>query len=597
MIPILFDKSEKSFSSNGLGGLPDCISCVVTEERNGMYELEMQYPMSGIHFSDIAVDCFVLAKPNITKRAQPFRIYKITRPIGGIVTVNAEHISYQANHIPVMPFTASNAAEATSKIISKSAYECPFNITTSLPTTAEMAITEPRSMRTLLFGSEGSFLDVYGGEFDYDFYDITIKKSRGSDNGATLEYGKNITDIKQDENISETITGICPYATRSSGTSGGETETETLTLPEKYIEKAQGFAYKRIIPVDLSDKMPEDDWSVNRLRAEAEKYCSAHKIGTPTVSIDVSFVALGDTEEYSELKNLERVSLCDYVTVKFPMLGIDAKAKVEKTVFNTLLEKYESITVGSISRTISDTISAQEIEQENVVKLSRLESELKRQAAMITGNAGDSYVILYPRYNTKELLVMDTNNPNTATNVWRFNKNGMAHGTNYQMTDANVAITMDGHIAGQMIMANSIEGAALKANAITADKIAAGAITADKLEASVLSAPVITSGSIGGWTITNIGISSERLFGSLKITAYMQMPQDEGAYVYMINHNQIVVYGVNTNGDIHTGGKIIAGGNISTHSDLIVAGEARLSTLSLGGYEIYLDSSGVVKWR
>ncbi len=595
MIPILYNGTETEFDNNGLGGLPDVIKCVVTEERNGAYELEMEYPMAGLHFDDIAVDRLILAKPNITDRAQPFRIYKITRPIDGVVSIYAEHVSYQTVHIPILPFTAKSASEAATQIKENAACDCPFNLIAALTTKADMALFEPKSMRTVLFGSDGSFLDTYGGEFQYDFYDISIKTARGNDNGVTLEYGKNIVDLKQDESIAETITGICPFATRRSGTSAGDVDSEALTLPEGYIETvSSAYAYKRIIPVDLSEELPEDGFNTRNLRKAAKAYCEEHNIGIPDVSIEVDFVALGDTEEYSELKSLEKVSLCDYVTIKFEKLGISTKAKVSKTVFDSLREKYESITIGNITRTISDTISAQQVEQQNSVNLSQLESELKRQAAMITGNAGDSYVVLNPRYNPQEILIMDAPNPSQASNVWRFNKSGLAHGTNYALTDANVAITMDGHIAGEMISAGSINGSSIKA----------GTITADRLDADVLSAPTITSGSVGGWTIQGNGLFAERVLDGKRVQAYLQMPTASSDCVYLVNHFEPGASDGYIKFGVYTDGRIFTAGDITAHGDLTVSGKATLygkvavnDGLKINGYDVIFGSDGNLKWH
>ena len=567
MIPILYDKNETSFTSNGLGGLPDSVSCVVTRE-SVFYELTMKYPMKGLHFDLIAYDRIILAKPDAVKSPQPFRIYNISRPIGGIVTISAEHISYQTNHIPVVPFSNRTAAGTMEAIKENAVAECPFNLLTDISSETPFSSSAPKSMRQMLIGDDESFVSTYGGEIDFDMYDISVKSSQGSDNGVKISYGKNLVDLKQEENIANTITGICPFAKHKNG----ETET-TLMLQtgSKCVLTNHNFSYPRILTVDLSSEMTEDDWAGditaqrNALKTHAENYIETHKIGVPEVSITVDFVNLGDSSEFAHLKNICRLRIYDSVTVQFSTLGVNSKAQVSKTEYDVLREKYNKITLGELKKTISDTIVAQSIEQAQNVDTSRLAAELKRQAEMITGNNG-GYVMLFPRYNPSQLLIMDTDDINTATNVWRFNKAGLCHGTSYDMKDANIALTMDGHIAGERITAGSVDASALKAdsitsreiksaaitadelaaNAITSDKIKAGAITADKLAAGAITADKIDTDELkmkkllsagetvnltvtdeGGLTVTSIGNSQMQLLGWGDVSA-LRMPNAKG---------------------------------------------------------------------
>ena len=425
----------------------------------------------------------------------------------------------------------------------------------------------------MLIGDDESFVSTYGGEIDFDMYDISVKSSQGSDNGVKISYGKNLVDLKQEENIANTITGICPYAKHKDG----ETET-TLMLQtgSECVLTNHNFSYPRILTVDLSSEMTEDDWAGditaqrNALKTHAENYIETHKIGVPEVSITVDFVNLGDSEEYSHLKNLSRLRIYDRATVEFSALGVNSKAQVSKTEYDVLREKYNKIALGELKKTISDTIVAQSIEQSQNVDTSRLTAELKRQAEMITGNNG-GYVMLYPRYNPSQLLIMDTDDINSATNVWRFNKAGLCHGTSYDMKDANVALTMDGHIAGERITAGSVDASALKAdsitsreiksaaitadelaaNAITSDKIKAGAITADKLAADILESPNFTTGTVGGWNIAESSLYAEKTLSGTKVTAYIQMPNDDGSYIYMVNRGDKVWFSVDTYGRLY----------------------------------------------
>ena len=164
----LFDSTATNFLSNGLGNLPDASKCEVVEERNGSYELEMEYHISGRRYSELELRRIIVAKPNPYAEAQPFRIYNISKPLNGLVTVKAEHISYDMSGYPVRPFTASDAATALSSLKTNAIVDCPFELSTSWECDGQMTVQKPDSMRSLLGGSSGSILDVYGGKYEFD---------------------------------------------------------------------------------------------------------------------------------------------------------------------------------------------------------------------------------------------------------------------------------------------------------------------------------------------------------------------------------------------------------------------------------------------
>lgn len=370
MIPILYAATEKEFKSQGLGALVDAITCKVTEERNGSYELSMTYPLSGQHFKDLELSRIIKAVPSYKTDPEPFRIYAISKPLNGIVKVSAEHISYQLSHIPVTPFTASNVVEAMDNLKKYSAEDNPFTFWTSKETQAKMAFTVPTSCRALLGGVEESILDTYKGEYEFTGYTVKLHQNRGSNKGVTLRYGKNLTDLKQEESIANTITGICPFWKSE------ETE-EVVTLPEVsvYSKYANNFPYKRTAVHDFSASFEEKP-TVEQLRAKAENYITQSGVGVPNVSLTVSFVVLSQFEEYKNIAALESVNLCDTVNVIFENLGINTTAKVVKTVYDVLLDKYDSITVGSTQNSLTKKLT--EIDQAAQDEIGKETSARKR---------------------------------------------------------------------------------------------------------------------------------------------------------------------------------------------------------------------------
>lgn len=373
MNPILYGATEKAFKTQGLGVLSEAISCKVTEERNGSYELEMVYPQSGKRFKELLLSRIIKAVPAYRKDPEPFRIYYISKPFNGKVTVKAEHISYQLSYIPVKPFTASNVVEAMEYLKKNSAEDNPFTFWTSKETKAKMSFDVPTSCRALLGGTSGSILDTYLGEYEFNGYTVKLHDHRGVDKGVTIRYGKNLTDVKQEESIASTITGICPYWK-------SEETGEVVTLPETTIssDKANNFPYKRTVPHDFTASFKEKPTEA-QLREKAQAYVRQTGFGVPDVSIDVSFVMLSQFEGYKDIALLEAVNLCDTVSVYFEPLEISAKAKVIKTVYNVLNDTYNSITLGNAKNSLTKVI--EDIKQDTDDKITEETSARKKAIA------------------------------------------------------------------------------------------------------------------------------------------------------------------------------------------------------------------------
>lgn len=454
MKPILFTENSTDFTTNGIGRLSDAISCVVREERNGQYELEMVYPESGAHFSEIAIRGIIVAKPSANSSVQPFRIYKISRPINGKVTIEAQHISYDLTKNVTMPFSVTASASACNQTLqnlkSHAVETCPFNFTTDVTTVASYIQTVPGSIRSRLGGVAGSVLDQFGGEYEWDGYTVKLYRDRGTTRDITLRYGKNITDLEQEENIANTVTGVVPYWTNMDG-------DQIITLPEKVVRSSHASEYSSFltVPLDLSSEWDEAP-TVEALRAAATVYVNKQGFGVPKVSTTVSFVNLADTEEYKDLIPLQNVSLCDTITVQFEKLGIDTTAKIVKTVYNVLKEKYDELQVGSLKSNLASTIT--DMEASTVQSISdtgkRVFAEANTEAQDLVNNAtawltsSGGYVIAVKNQDGswKELLFMDTNDITTAHNVLRINENGLGFSSTGIGGPFTQAWTLDGKL-------------------------------------------------------------------------------------------------------------------------------------------------------
>ena len=482
MKPILFPSTATEFTTQGLGALSDAISCIVTEERNGLYELEMQYPQSGIHFSEIQNRCIIYAIPSPYREAQPFRVYRITRPINGIATIYAQHISYDLAGIPVNPFTAGSAAEALSGMASHAAVESPFSFWTDKSTTANFSVLVPSAARSVLGGVEGSILDVYGGEYLFDKFLVRLYNQRGNDNGVVIRYGKNLTDVEQDANISSVATGVLPYWVGAEG-----------ELVQGNIVNVDGtFDFVRIMTIDFSSDF-ENQPTASELETRAMQYIKSNKIGVPSVSISVSFVQLEQTEEYKDLALLEKCDLCDTVTVQFEALGINAKAEIVRIITDVLLERYESVEVGDIRSNIAYTIADQQQKIEKAPTTSAMQKAINNATNWLT--SADGYVIAVKDDNGtwKEILFLDTPSVETAKNVLRINTNGIGFSTNGVNGPYRNAWTIDGSLVADFITTGTLNAALAKIINIDATNINTGTLNADLIKAGTINS---TSGNV-----------------------------------------------------------------------------------------------------
>lgn len=514
MTPILYESTETQFTSNGLGRLPDCVECKVTEERNGIYELEFTYPIDGEKYRELEEGRIIGVTHDETGDVQPFIMYKRTATMDGLVTFNAYHISYRLSNIIVMPFTASGMVEALADIVPNSANTNPFTFWTDKVVSSQFELKTPRSVRALLGGEEGSILDVFGkADFEWDKFTVKVYQNRGTDSGVTIRYGKNLADVTQDIDASGYYNAIVPY---------WKGEETVVTLPEYYVTNSEDDIIA--ISLDLSDAFEEEP-TVEELRAEAES-----RLGGGTnveENIKVDFVQLWQTEEYKDFAPLQRVNLCDTVSVFYEALGVKAlKKKVIRTVWNVLLDRYDEIELGDAQTTLADIIT--EITSESlgdVPSTSMMANAIANATNKITGNNG-GYVVLHKNADGQpyELLVMDSPDINTAVNIWRWNLGGLGFSsTGYSGDFSAVALTMDGQI--------------------NADLITVGTLSANRIKGGILQLGgedngngVLQLRTADGTLVGQMDNNGLRMFGQ---DGYVLMNYEEGFAGFDLNGNKL----------------------------------------------------------
>lgn len=348
MIPVLFPEHSVDFGGMGLGGLGDAQQCRVTWQLNGRYELEMSYPVNGWRSDALANRQIVLATAGPDEEPQPFRIYRITKPLLGVRTVYARHIAYDLMGVTCSPFSADSLAQARQMLMNGAVVQSHgFSVESDFDSSTACNPLTPRTVWSMLGGQRGSLLDIYGGEWLFDHFSVTLKRQLGTDRGLLVRYGKNLRTLEQDENLANTWTAVHPYWLSADG-------TICVTLPEHTVS-AGTFDYNRVMVLDLSADFQEQP-TVEQLRSRTKEYISSNRVGEPEVALDVEFVPLEQTEEYKDKNILTTVRKGDAVEVEFPTAFdrdtgapkafVRTAGRTVETVWLPLEDRYSSIRLG-----------------------------------------------------------------------------------------------------------------------------------------------------------------------------------------------------------------------------------------------------------
>lgn len=427
----LFESSEKDFNTLGICSLNQCLSCTITEELNGSYELVMTYHMDSKAFPEILLRRIIYCKPNPYSQEEPFRIYAISTPINRVITINAAHVSYDLSGYPVEPFVANSAQETISLMKSRSLMSNPFNFYTDISKDGYLNVEYPRSIRNIM-GNE--FMELYEPEMEYRKFDIYFRQHRGSNNGVEIRYGKNLTNLQQDENVNNVYTAVYPFWYKSEiDENGEESEKVLVTIPNKVVPTLVSYQHVNILTYDLTNEFDERPTADDLINAANELIVS-EKLGIPTLSMTIDFNQLSSSAEYSQYALLDKVMLGDTITVKFEEANIEAETKCVATTYNPLTNRYTSIELGDARRTLGDTIIDSnknlndKIDDSNEHNKSYFQKAMEELTNAITGNNG-GYVRFNPPKNPSEILIMDTPDPTTAVVVWRWNKSGLGVST------------------------------------------------------------------------------------------------------------------------------------------------------------------------
>ena len=352
MIPILYESYETDFNTNGLGRLRDCISCVVTEERNGVYECDFNYPVSGVYFDRIQLGMIIMVRHDDTDDVQPFDIVSYTKPIEGVVTFHAVHISYRLSSLVAIGKDI-NSPQAAFDRFKVAQPNMPFTFTTDKVSSGYVAAFDgtPKTVRSLLGGVEGSLLDTYGGEYEWDKWNVRYWAERGTERELVIRYGVNMVDYNEEVDYSDAYAGVVPYW------AGTETNGTQTVVTGKLIDSGERIYGNRLAcaPLDLSDKFDSKP-TKSQVETMARQWINANKPYLPRQSITVDFVRIADSPEYSQFAELEKCQLCDKIRVAFPDYETEGWFKIVKATYDTLQERFIEMELGTLQTTLAQAL-------------------------------------------------------------------------------------------------------------------------------------------------------------------------------------------------------------------------------------------------
>lgn len=352
MIPILYDKNEVSFVSNGLGRLRDCISCIVTEERNGIYECDFEYPMNGANYDLIQVGRIIGVTHDEGDDIQPFDIVSFSKPINGIVAFHAVHISYRQSYMTVVGKNINSLSDAFDLFLTATPTN-PFTYNTDKNSAGYLGCADgiPRTVRSMLGGIEGSVLDAYGGEYEWNRWTVNLWSARGKLRDFEIRYGINMLEYDEDCDASGCYSSCIPYWTDNKIIVVGDKQTATGITPS---------GREMCIPLDVSQKFEKQPKKA-QVNSMGLSVMNSKNPTLPSQNIKVSFARLQDMG-VTEYDSLLQCKLCDRIKVLFPDYSTDAIYKIVKTKWNVLTEKYDEMELGNLSTSLSNALG---ISQQN----------------------------------------------------------------------------------------------------------------------------------------------------------------------------------------------------------------------------------------
>lgn len=374
MRPILFNKNETAFDTYGLGEL-NVTKGTVTRERNGNYTLYTEIPVNDPMVSVLQKEMKLKADAGLRTKNQTFEISRIVKDSSNIVKIYGQHISHKLEYMAIRNGTVLNGTAFNALSLWRSALigDYRFDVWSDIQTTATttLSIDKVTNARLALGGVEGSILDIWGGEYEFDNMTVRLHKQLGRTAPTVLEYGRNILSAETDETIEDAYTSVLPFATYTpekpeGDTSDSQPDPITVTIPENYVDSKYKalYAHRRIKVIDFSSEFSTDSKKKNiptadKLRKLATDYMERNAIGKPKINTKIEYVDLAKTLDYADRAWIEELELCDIVPIYYPQIGLtDETAKVTTITYDFVNERNTSVEFGEIGTNVRATMQS-----------------------------------------------------------------------------------------------------------------------------------------------------------------------------------------------------------------------------------------------
>ncbi len=366
MRPLLYSELTLSGGSYGkrlIGVLNRCTKCKVRETRAGVYTLSMETTVNEEFASQLLSQRIIGIKPNPFDSIQLFEIQKTGRK-GNRITAEAKHVknlcfqfcsegdvSYEGEE----EYFNGTPLEVWNEIITNrvSGGRVPFTFTSDITTKADfyLGLAQAEKLGNILGGKEGSFTDMWSGEYHWDNFNISFLRSRGSVKSYRLRYGQNISSADQTESCEATYSHILPYGYVAYGG-----KRIHLTAPRYAIPGSQSV-YEKTFMLDCTEALSgyeistvPPDYTAARaaMTAYAQTYAQTNALGEISAGIKVDLRAA--------LDDMKQLGLCDTITVILDNFGTQAKAKITDVTYDALLERWDKIVIGNPTIEMADLI-------------------------------------------------------------------------------------------------------------------------------------------------------------------------------------------------------------------------------------------------
>lgn len=472
MIPILFEYNATSFTTHGIGDLVDCLECKVIQNAEGEFEMSFTYPRTGELMNELTIGRLIYAKANPWQDPQIFRIYGYEKEIAGIITVNCQHISYDLANIPVKTFkSAASATENT--VLANMKSNCvaitglnisKFTLYSNVSGTAQTTkgyyeLESPSNARSVILDGDDSIKGCFGGDLVFNNYSVQLLSTGGADRGVVIEYGVDLMDLQQEENISEMFTGVLPYF---SYTQDNDDNTPMVTYGSVQYSSKGTYRSHKVMPLDLTSYFPNQAEhtapSAAQLNAKAVEWMNKEDgFGEPEINLTLSYAMLQ-----------QDVRLHDEVTVKFPKMGLDMKAKVFSYTYDVLNERMEEVEVGKAKPSILFSLEDASRLRKGLLPPERIKDKSLTEDKYGNGSVGGS-AIKNSGVSSYHLANGSVTNPKIGGGAVKTNNIDKDAVTEEKIKDTSITVNK--------IVNGAIVTEKIAVNAVTTDKVLNKAIT------------------------------------------------------------------------------------------------------------------------